>query len=91
MYAKKEVEADRAAAVRGGDKRTSVEMDWPHLEENRWACGQGSPRMELTGEAQERETPTHLETHQDVRTWGERNLRGERQKLLPKIELGGEH
>ena len=57
------MEADRAAADRGGDKRTSVEMDWPHLEENRRACGQDSPRMEPTGEVQERETPTHLEMH----------------------------
>ena len=38
-------------------------MDWPHVEENRLACGQDSPRMEPTGEVQERETPTHLETH----------------------------
>ena len=52
-------EADRAAADRGGDKRTSVEMDWPHLEENRRACGQGSPRIEPTGEAGKRGRPRH--------------------------------
>ena len=28
--------------------------------------------MEPTGEAQERETPTHLETHENVRVGGER-------------------
>ena len=33
----------RAAADRGGDKTTSVGLDWPHAKEARWKRGQEGP------------------------------------------------
>ena len=86
------MEADRAAADRlGGDKITSVEMDWPHLEENRRACGQGSPRMEPTGGSAREGDPDTIGDALGCSNLGREDSRVERQKLLPKIELGGEH
>ena len=40
-------------------------MDWPHVEETRWACSQEGTGVEPTGEAKERKTPAHLETYEN--------------------------
>ena len=37
------LETNRAAADRGGDKTTSVGLDWPHAKEARWTRGQEGP------------------------------------------------
>ena len=49
----------------------SLGLDWPHAEETRRTCSRESHRVEPTGEAQKRETPAHLETHEDGRARGE--------------------
>ena len=67
------METNRAAANRGGDKTTSVGLDWPQPKEARCTRGQEGPRVEPTGETQEREMPTRLEMHENV-TVGKRGL-----------------
>ena len=57
--------------VQEKDKTMSLGLDWPHTEETRWTCSQESPRVEPTGEVQKRETPAHLEMHEDGRARGE--------------------
>ena len=48
--------------------------------------------MEPAGETEERETPTHLEAHKNVRVRGERTyVHGAGQKPLYEIESDDEH
>ena len=79
-----------AAANKGGDKTTSVGLDWPHTEETWCMYCQEGPWVEPAGEARERGTPAHLEAHKNV-SWRREDLRGVRQKTLHKIGSDGEH
>ena len=77
------LETNRAATDRTGDKTKSLGLDRPHVEETRWRCSQEGTRVEPTGEAEERETPAHLATHENGRVGGETS-----QKTLHRIGLG---
>ena len=56
---------------RGRDNTASLGLDRPHAEENRWTCSQEGTGVELIRKAKERETPAHLETHENARVGGE--------------------
>ena len=47
--------------------------------------------MESAGETEERDTPTHLEVHKNVRVRGERTYVVRGKKPLYEIESDGEH
>ena len=65
------MESNRATTDRGRDKTESLGLDRPHTEETRWTRSQEGTRVEPTGEAKERETPTQLDTHGNGRVGGE--------------------
>ena len=59
------------AIIREISQTASLGLDRPHAKETRWTCGQKGTGVEPTGEAKERETPAHLETHKNGRVGGE--------------------
>ena len=71
MQQQEALETNRATTDRGRDNTASVGLERPHAEETRWTCSQEGTGVEPTGEAKERETPAHLETHENGRVGGE--------------------
>ena len=58
------MEISKAASGRAG-------LDWPHTEGTRRIHSQKDHTVEPTVEAQERQTPAHLEVHKNGRIGGE--------------------